>query len=228
FDGTGYGPDGHIWGGEVLAATWSSFERYAHLREVPLPGGAAAIRRPARMAVGTLATLEPSLLEHPGAAPLRSRLADGEERILLEMIDRGVNCPPTSSMGRLFDTVAALTGVRDDARYEGQAAIELEAAADTRAAGAYRFELTGSDPVLLDPTPVLASILDDVAAGIPAATISARFHRAVADSVVRVARRAADDTGTDIVTLSGGVFMNRLLLDLAVPSLEKEGLRPLT
>jgi hydrogenase maturation protein HypF len=180
------------------------------------------------MAVGTLATLDASLLEHPGAAPLRSRLAAGEERILLEMIDRGVNCPPTSSMGRLFDTVAALSGVRDDARYEGQAAIELEALADTSAAGAYRFGLLGSDPAMLDPAPVLSSILDDVAEGVPASIVSARFHRAVADIVVRVARRAADDTGTDTVTLSGGVFMNRLLLDLAVPSLVEEGLRPLT
>jgi hydrogenase maturation protein HypF len=228
FDGTGYGQDGHIWGGEVLVATWSSFERYAHLREVPLPGGAAAIRRPARMAIASLATLDPGLLEHPGAAPLRSRLAAGEERLLLEMVDKGVNSPPTSSMGRLFDTVAALAGVRDDARYEGQAAIELEAQADQAAEGTYRFELTGASPILLDPVPVLAAVLDDVAAGVVASTISARFHRAVADVVARVAARASRDAGTDVVTLAGGVFMNRLLLDLAVPLLEAEALRPLT
>ena len=102
-----------------------------------MPGGAGAIKRPARMALGTLSAL--GLLEHPGAAPLRSRLAAGEETTLLRMIERGVNCPLTSSMGRLFDSVAALVGIADDARYEGEAAILLEAAADRDATGAYEF-----------------------------------------------------------------------------------------
>ena len=139
FDGTGYGTDGHIWGGEVLLADWAGFERFAHLAYVPMPGGAAAIRRPARMAIGALAGL--GLLDHPGAGPLRSRLAEGEETLLLRMIERGVNSPLTSSMGRLFDAVAAIVGVRDDARYEGEAAIELEAAADPAAEGGYEFAL---------------------------------------------------------------------------------------
>ncbi len=131
FDGTGYGDDGRIWGGEVLLCDWTAYERSAHLRYVPMPGGAGAIKRPARMAVGTLA--EYGLLGHPGAAPLRSRLAEGEERTLLAMIEHGLNSPLTSSMGRLFDAVAAIVGVADDARYEGEAAILLEAAADRSA-----------------------------------------------------------------------------------------------
>ena len=109
FDGTGYGEDGRIWGGEVLLADWAQYERFAHLAYVPMPGGAGAIKRPARMALGTLSAL--GLLEHPGVAPLRSRLASGEEATLLRMIERGVNCPLTSSMGRLFDSVAALLGI---------------------------------------------------------------------------------------------------------------------
>ncbi len=163
FDGTGYGEDGRIWGGEVLLADWASYERFAHLAYVPMPGGAGAIKRPARMALGTLSAL--GLLDHPGAAPLRSRLAENEEATLLRMVERGVNCPLTSSMGRLFDTVAALIGVADDARYEGEAAILLEAAADRSAEGAYEFGFVTSDtspltdlqtPLTLDPTPVLA------------------------------------------------------------------------
>ncbi|MDP2234235.1 MAG: carbamoyltransferase HypF, partial [Actinomycetota bacterium] len=127
-DGTGYGTDGRIWGGEVLVGDWTGFTRAAHLAYVPMPGGAAAIRRPARMALGTLIACE--LLDHPGAEPLRSRLADNEETLVRRMVERQVNSPLTSSMGRLFDTVSALCGIRDDALYEGQAAIELEAAAD--------------------------------------------------------------------------------------------------
>ncbi len=228
FDGTGYGTDGHIWGGEILVSRWDSFDRFAHLKEVPLPGGAAAVKRPARMAVGELLGLEPELLAHPGAEPLRERLADGEERVLREMVQGGVNCPPTSSMGRLFDAAAALAGVRDDARYEGQAAIEFEALADADARGAYRFELTGDSPVLIDQLPVLEAVLDDIAAGTPVGAISERFHRAVVDLVVRVAGSAADAAGVRHVALSGGVFMNRRVRDAAVAALHASGLSPLT
>jgi hydrogenase maturation protein HypF len=228
FDGTGYGEDGHIWGGEVLISRWDGYERFGHLAEVPLPGGASAIRRPARMAIGTLAGLDPDLLEHEGALPLRGRLAEDEERILLEMIERGVNSPPTSSMGRLFDAVAALAGVRDDARYEGQAAIELEAVADMGSDGAYRFEIVDGTTVVADPTPVVRAVLDDVAAGRHAGTVSARFHRAVADMIVEMGRRAARAAGVTHVAMAGGVFMNRLVLSAAWDGLESAGLKPLT
>ncbi|MBE0476222.1 MAG: carbamoyltransferase HypF [Coriobacteriia bacterium] len=229
FDGTGYGSDGGIWGGEVLLADWEDFERFAHLREVPMPGGAAVIRRPARMAIGLLAGLDPALLEHPGASALRSRLAEAEEATLLRMIERGVNSPRTSSMGRLFDAVAALAGVRDDALYEGQAAIELEAVMDPRAEGAYAFGVSSpGGPLLLDPLLVIEEVLNDLTDGTPSGTISARFHRAVRDACVHVAVAAAEASGTHIVALAGGVFMNRFLAETVPSALADEGLKPLT
>ena len=234
FDGTGYGEDGHIWGGEVLLADWAGYERFAHLSYVPMPGGAAAIKRPARMALGTLAAL--GLLDHAGAAPLRSRLEPAEETTLLRMIERGVNCPLTSSMGRLFDSVAALIGIADDARYEGEAAILLEAAADPAATGAYTFDVLPADaapladgqpPLAIDPTPVLSALLNDVAGDIPMGVISSRFHHAVVECIVRVGKAAAERSGTRYVALGGGVFMNRLVLGAAVRRLREEGLTPL-
>jgi hydrogenase maturation factor HypF (carbamoyltransferase family) len=162
------------------------------------------------MAVGTLGEL--GLLEHPGASPLRSRLAAGEETMLLRMVERGVNSPLTSSMGRLFDTVAAIVGIADNAGYEGEAAILLEAAADTDEPGAYEFALSepilAGDPLVIDPAPVLSAVLDDVSAQVPAGVISMRFHRAVAQCIVRVSKAAARRAGITHVALAGGVFMN--------------------
>lgn len=225
-DGTGYGTDGHIWGGEVLLARWDGFTRFAHLSEMPLAGGAAAVRRPARMAVGALQVT--GLLGHPGADALRGRLADNEERTLLTMIERGVNTLPTSSMGRLFDAVAAIIGVRDDALYEGQAAIELEALADPHAEGTYRFELQGSDPVVIASAPVLAAVLDDIVAGIPTGVISARFHRAVVAAIIDACALASAALGSTTVAMAGGVFMNRLVLGGAMERLTETGTRALT
>ncbi|MDZ4655702.1 MAG: carbamoyltransferase HypF [Coriobacteriia bacterium] len=226
FDGTGFGTDGHIWGGEILLARWDGFTRFAHLREMPLVGGASAIRRPARMAVAALHAT--GLLGHPGAEALRSRLAEGEERTLLTMIERNVNSLPTSSMGRLFDAVAALCGVRDDALYEGQAAIELEALADHSADGEYHFELVGGDPVVIDSAPVLEAVLADLAAGIPSRVISTRFHRAVVAAIVGACAKASSALGTATVTMAGGVFLNRLVLGGAMEQLTAAGMRPLT
>jgi hydrogenase maturation protein HypF len=235
FDGTGYGEDGHMWGGEVLLADWNGYERFAHLAYVPMPGGAAAVKRPARMALGTLSAC--GLLEHPGAAPLRSRLAPAEETTLLRMIEREVNCPLTSSMGRLFDSVAAIVGIADDARYEGEAAILLEACADPTATGSYEFGLAGAHgdtpaadsatPLIIDPTPLLLAILDDVAGDIPAGVISMRFHRAVVGCIVRVSEIATKRAGTQYVALAGGVFLNRLVLGEAVRELRSAGMLPL-
>jgi hydrogenase maturation protein HypF len=226
FDGTGYGSDGTIWGGEILLATWEGFERVGHLSLLPLPGGAAAVRRPARMALGALAAC--GLLEHPGANALRERLTEGEEDTVLTMIERSINTPLTSSAGRLFDAVAALVGVRDDARYEGQAAIELEALADASAEGAYRFGIEPGHPLVIDPAPVLAEVLDDLAAGTPAPTISMRFHRAVVAAMVDGCALVAEATGVRRVALAGGVFANRLVLGGATRELERSGYTTLT
>jgi hydrogenase maturation protein HypF len=229
FDGTGYGEDGRIWGGEVLIADWREYRRFAHLRYVPMPGGAGAIRRPARMAIGTLHEL--GLLEHPGAATMISRLAAGELETLSKMIERRVNSPLTSSMGRLFDTVSAIIGVADDSRYEGEAAILLEACADvsdTDGAYAFGFSDSGEGPLVMDPEPVLRSVLDDLASGVAAATISARFHRAVVECIVSASKEACEAGRTTRVALAGGVFMNRILLGEAVRGLRETGLTPLT
>jgi len=230
FDGTGYGDDGRIWGGEVLTCDWSGYERAAHLRYVPMPGGAGAIKRPARMAIGTLQAYE--LLGHPGAEALRARLAEGEERTLLAMVEHGLNSPLTSSMGRLFDAVAAIVGVADDARYEGEAAILLEAAADRSEGGSYAFTLTrgttDSDPIGIDAGAMLASVLADLEAGIPQGVISMRFHRAVVGCIVAVSEAVAEETGIRQVALSGGVMMNRLVLGGAVHALTEAGFEPLT
>lgn len=250
FDGTGYGSDGTIWGGEILVADWAGFDRVGHLRAMPLPGGVGAIRRPARMALGILDAF--GLMEHPGTAPLRARLAPGEEQTVRAMIAHGLNTPQTSSMGRLFDAVAALAGMRDDALYEGQAAIELEVVADgaefarlaaggtpaasggaattpTPPPGAYAFTLLNApDGFVIDSAPVIERMLDDIASGTTARVISARFHSAVVDTLVSACVRAAADSGITTVALAGGVFLNRLITRGALLGLRRAGLTPLT
>jgi hydrogenase maturation protein HypF len=224
FDGTGYGTDGTIWGGEVLIADARGFERFAHLRPMPMPGGAAAIRRPARMALGLLTMMGEGLLAEPGAARLQSALTTDELAILPAMVSRSVNSPFTSSIGRLFDAVASLAGVRHDAFYEGQAAIELEALADPAETGSYPFALTGDAPVVIDPLPMIESLLADVAACLSTPRIAARFHNGLADVSVAIARRAAQQRGLHHVALGGGVFLNRLLVRRITAGLEAGGL----
>ena len=225
FDGTGYGPDGTIWGGEVLVADWAGFERVGHLAPVPMPGGAAAVRRPARMAYGLLAGLDPALLEHAGARTLLSALAADELAALPTIVAKRINSPMTSSMGRLFDAVAALAGVRFDALYEGQAAIELEAVADRSAPGQYDFGLhERGGLVTMDPLPVVAAMLDDLERGEPASAISMRFHRAVVAASVRTAVSIARERGLGTVAASGGVFMNRILMAGIAEAIRSSGL----
>ncbi|MDI6843368.1 MAG: carbamoyltransferase HypF [Anaerosomatales bacterium] len=223
FDGTGYGTDGAIWGGEVLLASVTGFERFAHLEYVPLPGGEAAIRRPARMALGILAAFD--LLDHPGASFLRQRLAPGEEDVVLRMVERRLNTPRTSSAGRLFDAVAALAGIRDDALYEGQAAIELEAVADRDEHGAYPF---GWEAPVITTQSAVRAVLDDLSAGVGAPTVAMRFHRGLSLAIVDACERARRRTGLSTVAVSGGVFMNRILTSLALEELEARGFRVLT
>lgn len=227
-DGTGFGTDGTIWGGEVLVADWRSFTRVAHLEAFPLPGGSAAIRRPARTAIGLLDHL--GLSEHPGARVLLDAVPADETVLVRRLVGRGVNTPYTSSMGRLFDAVAALTGVATDARYEGEAAILLESALDASAPGAYSFTIDvapdGTGTIaLLRP---IARMLDDLAAGVAASTVSVRFHRAVVGLLVDIARRWAPPGRMRHVALGGGVFMNRFMLEHALPALEAAGFTPLT
>ncbi|MCL2655129.1 MAG: carbamoyltransferase HypF [Coriobacteriia bacterium] len=233
FDGTGYGEDRTIWGGEVLISTYTDALRFAHLAPFALPGGAGAIKRPVRVALGLLDQY--GLLDHPGAARLRARLEAFEEATTLTMIHNNLNSPLTSSMGRLFDAVAALLDIADDAAFEGAPAMLLEAAApadlhDRPTPPAWRFSL--DDDGVFSPAPVLEALLDDLVLlhGDPdtlltTGELARRFHEAVVNLIGEVSTKAARETELDTVALSGGCFMNRLLLIGAREVLEARGLR---
>ena len=222
FDGTGYGGDGTVWGGELLFGDLRGFERAGFLFPVRMPGGEAAIRQPWRMACAWLAasgTEPPALPVDPGAWKQVSELARS-----------GVASPLTTSVGRLFDAVAALCGVRAEVTYEGQAATELEALAEPAEAGSYPLPLRddGGAPVILDARPTVRAVVDDLRAGAAVAKIAARFHNALAAATATACTRAADRCGTETVVLSGGVFQNRRLLETTRELLRTAGLRVLT
>lgn len=302
FDGTGYGPDGAIWGGEVLLANRRTYERFANFAYVPMPGGAAAIKHPLRMAYGVL--WEFDLLEHPGARDALQELGEAAA-VCGQMIERGLNTPYTSSVGRLFDAASALLGICTEPTYEGEGAILLEAAMSDRGNGtqegdplagtggsmlrqsslgenAHRAfsvvrdaERSGASPlwgelrveppvpasgspassgqpvndgdaaayhlsivknsatsastaldtsvVLFDAAPVFEALLDDKLAGVPVPLIARRFHDAFVEGVVQSAQMVNMMYGISLVTLSGGVFMNRYLLEHAASRLAAEG-----
>ena len=234
FDGTGYGDDGAVWGGEVLIADYDGFRRFAHLRYVPLPGGDAAVRNPYRMA---LSHLRAAGLPWGDDLPCTAAATPQERRLLARQLERGLRCVPTSSMGRLFDAVSSLAGVRHRVEYEAQAAMELENAALADLSGpladdarddAYRFILgtgpsAGETPLTADPGPVLTAAAADVGAGVTAGRVARRFHRAVLALVREVCAVARDRTGIRTVALSGGVFCNTLLAEGCGTVLERDG-----
>ncbi|WP_273889416.1 carbamoyltransferase HypF [Rubrobacter naiadicus] len=228
-DGTGYGDDGAIWGGEFFeGSVEAGFERLAHLEYVPMPGGAAAVREPWRMAVSHLLGLYGE--EETAGMPFAAVREAGERnvRLLARMVERGVNSPPTSSAGRLFDAVAALCGVAGSWRttYEGQAAVELELAAPGPARRGYPFRLREeAGGWVVETGEIMRGVVGDLTVGREVAEVSARFHRTVAEVVVAVCGRLRDERGTEAVALSGGVFQNMLLLRQAVGLLEEEGFR---
>ena len=220
-DGTGYGTDGHIWGGEFLIAGYGNFTRAAHLATCPLPGGDATARNPYRMA---LSWLRQAGLDWGEDLPPVVAARPGELDLLAQQLDTGVNTPLTTSMGRLFDAVAALAGLTQRNTYEAQAPCELEAGADRDETGAYEFLLDrGSDPWLIDPAPVLAALIDDRRRGVETGRLAARFHNGVARLVARVCGELRDQTGLNQVALSGGVWQNLLLLRTAAVTLQAAG-----
>ena len=234
FDGTGAGTDGTIWGGEFLVAGLADFERAAHLRTWALPGGVASVRDARRNAFALLSEL--GLLEHPGAARLLDSLNEQTRSVTATMIERGINSPRTSSMGRLFDAAAAILGICDKATYEGEPAIGLEAAA-WRALSSESACLTGniagfsvtesSRPDachVLNSRPLFEALLEGIRTGVPAGKLALDFHIAIARSSARIAREICAREGLDTVALSGGVFMNRLLLQLLTHGLKDAGL----
>ena len=226
-DGTGYGTDGAVWGGEFFEGSVAEgFTRRAHLEYMPLPGGSAAIRQPWRMAAAQLVELYG--LEETLKLPLPVVKETGERdvRLVARLVERGLNTPRTSSAGRLFDAVAALAGVPGSRRttYEGQAAIELELAADNPADGGYPFRLQrGVEPWVIETRGVLAGVVEDLLAGRSAGVVSSRFHRTMVEMVVAVCQEIREKDETEAVVLSGGTFQNLLLLDQVVQLLEEKG-----
>jgi hydrogenase maturation protein HypF len=226
FDGLGYGTDGTIWGGELLVADLEGFRRAGHLEQVPMPGGAAAIREPWRMAVAWLdAALGGQASERLAVA---GRHRDRWEPVLA-MARSGTASPVTSSAGRLFDAVAAILGVRDTVNYEGQAAVELEQLADPAERSAYPAATApaGDGPLRLAGADLVRAVAEDLSAGVAPPLVAARFHNGLAAATVAACAALRERTGLGTVALSGGVFQNMLLLERTVAGLQDQGFRVL-
>ncbi len=218
FDGTGYGPDGAIWGGEAMIADFCDLRRIAHFQYLPLAGGDAAIRHSARVAAAFLISLFESKFESRVTALVGAENA----RILATMVTRGLGTIPTSSCGRLFDAVAALLGVRDEITYEAQAAIELESCARGASPTKLCYPFSIRDGVVCTGD-ILAAIIDDLERGTPKAKISYAFHETIAEIAMRMALDARAITGIGVVALTGGCFQNRLLQAMAIERIERAG-----
>ncbi|HUB66916.1 MAG TPA: carbamoyltransferase HypF [Candidatus Methylacidiphilales bacterium] len=222
WDGAGYGPDGTIWGGEFLLAERESFRRIAHLRPFRLPGGEAAIREPRRAALGLLFVMGGNgMLEQRDLAPFRD-FSPIDLALVRRMLEKGFQSPVTSSAGRLFDAVAALTGLRQIAHFEGQAAMALEFAVTPGIEASYGFHLKKDELAVIDWEPMVEEIVADVRRQESMGMIAAKFHNALAEMIVAVARRA----GEEKVVLTGGCFQNRYLIERSVRCLIESGFKP--
>jgi hydrogenase maturation protein HypF len=248
FDGTGFGPDGTIWGGEFLIADWKNFQRVGHLRYVPMPGGELAIKRPYRMALSYLLSFCSENLEDL-SLELLARISSEEIALVKQQIIKSINSPLTSSCGRLFDAIASLVGVRDIVAYEGQAAIELEMIANERIKESYPFKIKRGEEVLatgsklmtkgklvsgnrrlktnssliVDTEPIIQGVILDLQKGIDKSIIAGKFHQTVVNFISQVCCRLREKTGIKTVALSGGVFQNMILAQKSKELLEKEG-----
>jgi hydrogenase maturation protein HypF len=224
FDGTGYGLDGTVWGGELLFGDARSFQRVGSLLPVALPGGERAIKQPWRMACSWLSA---AVEDEPRLPPsLAGRVDPRIWAQVHRLTVTGTASPATTSMGRLFDAVAALAGIRSEVNYEGQAAVELEAACDTSERGAYPIALSG-EPLVIDPRETIRAVAADVRTGRSPGVIARRFHRTIADATVEACARLAAAHGVDVAVLSGGVFQSRLLLESVFTGLAATGVRVL-
>jgi hydrogenase maturation protein HypF len=216
FDGTGYGTDGAVWGGEFLLVSNASFERLFHLGYVPMPGGDAAVRQPWRLA---LAWLDRAGLPWEESLPPVKATNAAALQTIRRMLALGLNAPRTSSMGRLFDAVSALAGVRQTVNYEAQAAIEFEMLVDVDETGAYGFAFNGDE---IDASPLMAAVVEDLRSGAEVGKIAARFHNGVAEMVMRTCVSIRERTGNKRVILSGGVWQNRVLLERTLTLLRSQ------
>jgi hydrogenase maturation protein HypF len=228
WDGTGYGTDGHVWGGEFLIADLDGVERVGSFREVAMPGGEAAIREPWRMAAAFLQVAYGESMGELDLAFVR-RLDRAAWQLLSRAAERGLNAPPTSSAGRLFDAVASLLGLRDRVDFEAQAAMELEALSESEPDRVYAVGLPERDSRIIVETPdIVRGVVEDLLVGTPTEQIGSRFHATLADVIVRGCWRVRERSGLERVALSGGVFQNILLLRLAVAGLRRSGFRVYT
>jgi hydrogenase maturation protein HypF len=219
FDGTGFGTDGQIWGGEFLLASYAGFERLAHLRYVALPGGDAAVRETWRAALSYL-------LDSLGTSGLEflHEIPEQRVRVVRRMIETGLNTVQTSSCGRLFDAVAAMIGLRRQNTFEAQAAIELETIADSTEAGRYGFAIDSGPACQLDFRTAIQEIANDLRQGRSQSCIAGKFHNTVAEAISTTCRRLSRETGLNRIVLSGGTFQNLKLLDRTVTQLRGDGL----
>jgi hydrogenase maturation protein HypF len=226
FDGTGYGTDGAIWGGEFLVGDYTHFRRAAYLRYVGMPGGDKAIHEPWRMAFAHVRDADCE------RSPLDGRIPATTRKTLATMLDRGFNAPQTSSAGRLFDAVASLVGIRDRVSFEGQAAVQLEwLATEAGSEDSYPFEIerphapSGERAAIVDTRPVIRAVVEDVNRGLPTGRIARRFHSTIVSIIERTCGALRKETEIEAVVLSGGVFMNALIAREAAHSLLNAGFR---
>lgn len=222
FDGTGYGPDGHVWGGEVLMADERNFERAAHIAYVAMPGSALAVKQPWRMGVSHLYAAFGKDMERL-SLPFLDRVDSSHLTVMTEMIAKKVNAPMTSSVGRLFDAVAAIAGLRNEVAFEGQAAMELEMVADTSAEAVYDFDWNRGNPLIINPAPIIRGVVDDLLRGVAPPVISGRFHATLVGLFSDLCDHLRRESGLKRVVLSGGVFQNAILLQGLVQALERRG-----
>jgi hydrogenase maturation protein HypF len=222
WDGTGYGPDGTVWGGEFLLTDEESFQRAAHFRQFRLPGGDVAVKEPRRTALGVLYELwSEKVISDRRLAPIAS-FSDNEMAVLAQMLAKGIASPLTSSAGRLFDAVASILGLRQRVTFEGQAAMELEYTIHPDNDDLYPFEITNGSPSVVDWGPMISEILLDLQKRESAGIISAKFHNTLTEIIVEVARKV----GEPRVLLTGGCFQNRFLIERSVRRLSEAGFQP--
>lgn len=228
FDGTGFGTDGNIWGGEFLIADYADFQRIAHLKYIALPGAGQAIKEPWRMAATYL-------YQAYGEDFLRldldfvSRLDKNKWKILEKMMKEKINSPLTSSVGRLFDAVSSLVGVRDRIDYEGQAAIELEkqiAYSTQSTVSSYEFKVEREqDTLIINPTPMIKEVVKDLQRKLSVSVISEKFHNTIGEMIIEVCKKVREKRKLNEVALSGGVFQNKFLFNRAFRRLTDEGFK---
>lgn len=225
-DGTGYGQDGKIWGGEFLIADETDFERFAHLEYMPMPGGEMAIKEPFRMAFSYIYhTFEGG---YGAEIEFAKRFDQGVLKTFIDMMRGKINSPLTSSCGRLFDAVSSIIGIKDIITFEGEAAISMERVASANVSGSYGFEIKGFNPYIIDVKPMIKEVVEDASKGKAISDIAGAFHNTIADIILAVSKNARRDKSIDRVILTGGCFQNALLLGKAVPRLADNGFHVFT